>query len=44
VQLHQRNHSWGAHTTEFFSIGTAVRPLTTDHVITPPTMIVTLDN
>ncbi len=44
VQLHQRNHSWGAHTTEFFSIGTAVRPLSGSHVITPPTMIVTLDN
>ena len=25
VQFRQRNHSWGAHTTEFFSIGTAVR-------------------
>jgi uncharacterized protein YbjQ (UPF0145 family) len=44
VQLHQRNHSWGAHTTEFFSIGTAVRPLRADHVITPPSMVVTLDN
>ena len=44
VQLHQRNHSWGAHTTEFFSIGTAVRPLRADHVITPPSMVVSLDN
>ena len=44
VQLHQRNHSWGAHTTEFFSIGTAVRPLRSDHVITPPSMVVSLDN
>jgi len=44
VQLHQRNHSWGAHTTEFFAIGTAVRPLRADHVISPPTMVVTLDN
>ena len=44
VQLHQRNHSWGAHTTEFFAIGTAVRPLRADHVITPPSMVVSLDN
>jgi uncharacterized protein YbjQ (UPF0145 family) len=44
VQLHQRNHSWGAHTTEFFSIGTAVRPLRADHTITPPSMVVSLDN
>ncbi len=43
VDLQQRNHSWGAHTTEFFAIGTAVRPLRADHVITPPTMVVTLD-
>ncbi|HET9731264.1 MAG TPA: heavy metal-binding domain-containing protein [Acidimicrobiales bacterium] len=44
VHLHQRNHSWGSHTTEFFAIGTAVRPLPHDHVITPPQMVVTLDD
>ena len=43
VQLDQRNHSWGAHTTEFFAIGTAVRPLRADHVIAPPSMVVSLD-
>jgi uncharacterized protein YbjQ (UPF0145 family) len=43
VNLHQRNHSWGAHTTEFFAIGTAVRPYKSDHVIEPPTMVLPLD-
>ena len=27
VQLRQHSHTWGSHTTEFFAIGTAVRPL-----------------
>ena len=43
VQLHQRTHSWGSHTTEFFAIGTAVKPFATDHVIAPPTMVLGLD-
>jgi uncharacterized protein YbjQ (UPF0145 family) len=44
VHLTQRNHSWGAHTTEFFAIGTAVRPYKTDHVITAPTLTLPLDH
>lgn len=43
VNLHQRNHSWGAHTTEFFAIGTAVRPYNPDHVIEAPSMVLPLD-
>lgn len=43
VQLHQRNHSWGAHTTEFMAIGTAVRPYRDDHVIDRPQMVLGLD-
>jgi uncharacterized protein YbjQ (UPF0145 family) len=43
VQLRQHSHQWGAHTTEFFAIGTAVRPLREDHVIEPPTMVLSLD-
>jgi uncharacterized protein YbjQ (UPF0145 family) len=42
VQLTEHNHVWGYHTTEFFAIGTAVRPLRADHRITPPNMIVPL--
>jgi uncharacterized protein YbjQ (UPF0145 family) len=43
VQLRQHSHTWGTHTTEFFAIGTAVRPLRDDHVIQTPTMVLSLD-
>jgi len=43
VQLHQRNHSWGAHTTEFMAIGTAVRPYRDDHTIDRPQLVLGLD-
>jgi uncharacterized protein YbjQ (UPF0145 family) len=43
VQLRQHSHTWGSHTTEFFAIGTAVRPLRDDHVIDRPTMVLSLD-
>ncbi|MFE7314403.1 heavy metal-binding domain-containing protein [Streptomyces sp. NPDC057555] len=43
VQLNSHNHRWGGHTTEFFAIGTAVRPLRDDHVIERPTMVLGLD-
>ncbi|MFD6111064.1 heavy metal-binding domain-containing protein [Streptomyces yangpuensis] len=43
VQLKQHSHTWGSHTTEFFAIGTAVRPLYDDHVIDRPAMVVSLD-
>jgi uncharacterized protein YbjQ (UPF0145 family) len=43
VQLRQHSHTWGGHTTEFFAIGTAVRPLRDDHVIERPTMVLSLD-
>ena len=32
VQLLSLAHRWGGHTTEFFAIGTAVRPLRADHI------------
>jgi uncharacterized protein YbjQ (UPF0145 family) len=44
VQLRQHSHTWGSHTTEFFAIGTAVRPLRDDHIIERPTMILSLDS
>ena len=35
-------HRWGGHTTEFFAIGTAVRPLREDHVIATPQLVLPL--
>jgi uncharacterized protein YbjQ (UPF0145 family) len=43
VQLRNHSHTWGSHTTEFFAIGTAVRPLRPDHRIERPTMVLSLD-
>ncbi|MBW8803704.1 MAG: heavy metal-binding domain-containing protein [Catenulisporales bacterium] len=43
VQLRNHSHSWGSHTTEFFALGTAVRPLRPDHRIERPTMVLSLD-
>ncbi|MGH3768198.1 MAG: heavy metal-binding domain-containing protein [Pseudonocardiaceae bacterium] len=42
VQLLSLGHRWGGHTTEFFAIGTAVRPLRVDHVIAKPQLVLPL--
>ena len=42
VQLLALPHRWGGHTTEFFAVGTAVRPLRADHVITKPQLMLPL--
>ena len=42
VQLLSLPHRWGGHTTEFFAIGTAVRPLRDDHTIATPTLVLPL--
>jgi uncharacterized protein YbjQ (UPF0145 family) len=42
VQMLSQSHRWGGHTTEFFAIGTAVRPLRSDHVIAKPQLVLPL--
>ena len=42
VQLLSLPHRWGGHTTEFFAIGTAVRPLRPDHIIAKPQLVLPL--
>ena len=42
VQLLSLPHTWGGHTTEFFAIGTAVRPLRDDHTIAKPSLVLPL--
>jgi len=42
VQLLSHPHRWGGHTTEFFAIGTAVRPLRPDHQIPVPQLVLPL--
>src|ERR1700754_4218058 len=42
VQVLSLPHRWGGHTTEFFAIGTAVRPLRADHTIAKPQLVLPL--
>ncbi len=42
VQLLSLPHRWGGHTTEFFAIGTAIRPLRPDHAIPVPQLVLPL--
>jgi uncharacterized protein YbjQ (UPF0145 family) len=42
VQMLSLPHRWGGHTTVFFAIGTAVRPIRDDHRITTPTLVLPL--
>ncbi len=42
VDLLTLPHRWGGHTTEFFAIGTAVRPLRADHSIPTPQLMLPL--
>ena len=42
VQLLSLATTGVAHTTEFFAIGTAVRPLRADHIIAKPQMVLPL--
>jgi uncharacterized protein YbjQ (UPF0145 family) len=42
VRLNAHGHRWGGHTTEFFAIGTAVRPLRADHHIPTPQLVLPL--
>jgi uncharacterized protein YbjQ (UPF0145 family) len=42
VQLLSLPHRWGGHTTEFFAIGTAVRPIREDHTIATPALVLPL--
>jgi uncharacterized protein YbjQ (UPF0145 family) len=44
VKLLALPHRWGGHTTEFFAIGTAVRPLRPDHVISKPQLTLPLSD
>jgi uncharacterized protein YbjQ (UPF0145 family) len=44
VQLRSHGHRWGGHTTEFFAIGTAVRPLRADHRIPTPQLVLPLSD
>jgi uncharacterized protein YbjQ (UPF0145 family) len=42
ARIIERSHGWGSHVIEFFAIGTAVVPVSDDHVIEKPAMVLPL--
>jgi uncharacterized protein YbjQ (UPF0145 family) len=43
VHILMRNHGWHSHVIEFFSIGTAVRSVSTEQKISPPSLSILLN-
>lgn len=44
VSVSQGNYQWESHVIEFFALGTAVVPLSSDHTLPPPSLTLTLNN
>ena len=44
TQVHEKNHGWGSHVIEYFSIGTAVVQTRADHTINPPQLTLSLND
>jgi uncharacterized protein YbjQ (UPF0145 family) len=42
ARITERSHGWGSHVIEFFAIGTAVVPMSVDHQIEQPAMVLPL--
>jgi uncharacterized protein YbjQ (UPF0145 family) len=42
ARITERSHGWGSHVIEFFAIGTAVVPMSVDHKIEQPAMVLPL--
>ncbi len=42
TRIIERSHGWGSHVIEFFAIGTGVVPITDDHTIEPPALVLPL--
>ncbi|MHB1628408.1 MAG: heavy metal-binding domain-containing protein [Bacilli bacterium] len=44
VHLHEKSHGWGSHVIEFFAVGTAVLPTSSDHPIAVPQLVLSLND
>src|SRR6516165_207341 len=44
VQLVEGSHGWDSHVIEYFAVGTAVTPTSTDHSIPSPSLVLTLND
>ena len=44
TQIQEKIHGWGSHVIEYFAIGTAVIQTRADHNITPPQLVLSLND
>ena len=44
VQLVEGSHGWDSHVIEYFAVGTAVMPTSSDHTIPAPSLVLTLND
>jgi len=44
AQIHEKSHGWGSHVIEYFAVGTGVIQTRQDHIITPPQLVLSLDD
>ena len=44
VQLVEGSHGWDSHVIEYFSVGTAVIPISADHTIPAPSFVLSLND
>jgi uncharacterized protein YbjQ (UPF0145 family) len=44
VQLKEGSHGWDSHVIEYFAVGTAVMPTSSDHIIPAPSFVLTLND
>ena len=44
ADVKENNHGWDSHVIEYFAIGTAVTPISADHQIAPPTLVLPLSD
>jgi len=44
AQVYESSHGWGSHVVEYFAVGTAVTPISKDHSIPAPTLVLPLSD
>ncbi len=44
VNLQEKSHGWGSHVIEFFAVGTAITPTSSEHTIAKPQLILSLND
>ncbi len=43
AQVHENSHGWGSHVIEYFALGTAITPISQNHEIEKPTLVLPLN-